>query len=346
MFHRSMLAAIVCLLFSPPMAWAEEAGEKVLDRFVGTWRNEISRKGPEAPEVRKLSSNEVITKVLQGRFLIGREINPDTGVKFMWFLSHDPNAKTFTWTYFNTQGLLGTEWKGTWDESTSTLTSESSDAPATWTSSAVNRFASNDAAEGKSWMKDDKGKLIFDMSVTKKRQSAKASEATLAAWSADAKPAMELSAELKALDRYAGKWDITSVAKKAEWTPEETRTKGKVERVWVLNRTILQAITKGDDGKETISLLTFDPKRSEYRGWWFASAGPMTKATGKWEKASDSIQLKSTLPIGQTRRDEEPRPTISLRYIDADHHEWQIQHTDVAGKVYFDCTVNCVRAKP
>ena len=76
MFHRYLLAGVVSLCLAPAFAVAADSdAEKVLDRFVGAWRNEISRKGPEAPEGRKLTSNEVVAKSLKGRYLIGRELN-------------------------------------------------------------------------------------------------------------------------------------------------------------------------------------------------------------------------------------------------------------------------------
>jgi hypothetical protein len=150
MLHRYLLTiGKFGLLLSPAFAWATDAeGEKVLDRFVGAWRNEISRKDPEAPEGRTLTSHEVITKSLNGRYLIGRDMNPHSGVKVMWFLTHDVHAKNYAWTYFNTQGLVGTEWKGTWDDATSTLTSKSSDAPPKWTSAAVNHSVNKGRGRG------------------------------------------------------------------------------------------------------------------------------------------------------------------------------------------------------
>lgn len=340
MLRCRLLTGMVGLLLFPPFIWAADLeGATVLDRFVGTWRNEISRKGPEAPDRRDLTSNEVITKALKGRFLIGREMNPKSDVKVMWFMTFDPQAGNYSWTYFNTQGLRGTEWKGTWDEATSTLTSHSSDAPPTWTSEAVNRFVNKDAVESIAWMKDNNGKLIFEMSVKKARQPAEASEGILDAWTANATPARELSPELKVLDRLAGTWNVTSLSKKAEWTPEDQHMKSKVVRSWVLNRTFLQDVSTGEDGTESISLFTYDPSRTQYRSWWFSSPGFTSKSTGQWDAASNSMRLKSTLPEGHTS-------VGSVHFTDENHHEWKILITDAGGKVYFDCVWNCVRATP
>ena len=340
MFHRHLHCVMVSWLLLSGLAGAAEVdGEKVLDRFVGVWRTETSRKGPEAPQGGKLTSHEVIAKSLKGRYLIGREWNPQSHAKVMWFMSYDPQAKNYAWTFFNTQGLLGTEWKGTWQDAASTLNSKSSDAPSTWTSEAVNRFVNPDSVEGNAWMKDDKGKFIFEMSLTKSRLPADTVEKTLAAWNADATPEVELSPPMKVLHRLAGTWDVTSHSKKAEWTPEEQSMKSNVVRSWVLNRHFLQDTSTSQDGSESISLFTYDTKRSEYRSWWFSSAGFTSKSTGQWDAASNSMQMKSTLPEGQMS-------VGSVHFTDEDHHEWKILITDAAGKVYFDCVWNCVRAKP
>jgi hypothetical protein len=350
MLVRCLLTGVVALLLAPAGAGAaENEAEKVLDRFVGAWRNDISRLGPEAPERRKLTSNEVIAKELKGRFLIGREMNPESGVKVMWFMTYDPQSKSYVWTYFNTRGLLGTEWKGTWDEAAATLTSKSSQSPAMWSSESVNRFVDQDTVEANAWLKDDQGKLIFETSLKKTRQPTDASEKMLAAWTTDWTPAAELPSELKVLDRLAGTWDVTSHAKQAEWTPMEERVTSKVVRTWVLNRTYLQDTSvqnttlegtlTGDDGKQSLSLFTYDPQRAAYRSWWFSSDGYTSKSTGQWDAASNTLRTTSTLPAGQTS-------VGSVRFTDDDHHEWKILITDDAGKVYFDCIWDCVRAKP
>ncbi len=340
MILRCLLAVAVAFFLAASVVRADETDpDKVLDRFVGVWKNDISRKGPEAPEGRKLTSDEVIARSLKGRFLIGREMNPKSDVKVMWFMTRDLDGKGYTWTFFNTLGLLGTEWKGTWDEAAGTLTSKSSDAPATWSSEAVNHFAGKDKVEANAWMKNDKGESIFEMSLTKVRQPAESSEKVLAAWTADAKPDAQLSAELKVLDRLVGTWDVTALSKKAEWTPEDATIKSKVVRSWVLNRRFVQDVSTGDDGTESINLFTFDAKRSEYRSWWFSSPGYTSKSTGQWDAAGKTLRTKSTLPTGQ-------KADGSVRFADDDHHEWKILITDADGKVYFDCAWKCVRAKP
>ena len=340
MVLRCLTVCAVAFFLATSIIRADEPdADKVLDRFVGAWKNDIARKDPEAPQGRKLTSDEVVAKSLKGRFLIGREMNPKSDVKFMWFMARDLDGKGYTLTYFNTKGLLGTEWKGTWDEASGTLTSKSSDAPASWSSEAVNRFVGKDKVEANAWMKNDKGESIFDMSLTKTRQPAEAGEKILAAWADDAKPDAELSAELKVLDRLAGTWDVTALSKKAEWTPEDMTIKSKVTRSWVLNRTFLQDISSSDDGTESIALITYDAKRKEYRSWWFSSPGYTSKSTGQWDAASQTLRTTSTLPDGQTSAG-------SVQFTDNDHHVWKVLITDAGGKVYFDCEWKCVRAKP
>lgn len=339
MFRRCLLV-LVCVLLTASSSRAEEpTSDKVLDRFVGSWLLDVKRKGPESPQERQLTVNEVTGKALKNRYLIGREMNQNSNVKFLWLMSYDPQAKNYSWTYFNTQGLLGTEWRGTWDEATATLTSKSSDALPTWTSQAVNRFVNKDTVESSAWMKNAEGKSILEMTVKKARQPHDTAEKVLAAWHADPEPKAELSPELKVLDPLAGTWDVTATMKKAEWTPAETTLKSKVVRTWILNRMFLQDTSTNEDGQESIALFTYDPKRSQYRSWWFNSEGHTSKSTGQRAAAGNAIEWKSTLPDGQTSLG-------SVQIADNDHHEWAIRITDAAGKVYFDTVWKCVRAKP
>ena len=86
MLPRCLFIGVVGLLLAPVVtSAADDEGAKVLDRFVGAWRNDVSRLGPAAPERRKLTTNEVVAEELKGRFLLGREMNPQSGGKTIWF---------------------------------------------------------------------------------------------------------------------------------------------------------------------------------------------------------------------------------------------------------------------
>lgn len=332
-----LLVSVSC--FSLVTRAEENASDKILDRFVGNWRLDITRQGPEAPEERNFSTNEVVTKELKGRYLFARDQKADGKVKTLWLMTYDPAAKNYAWTFFNTQGLYGTEWRGTWDEATSTFTAKSSDAPPTWSSGSVTKHLDKDTTESSAWMKNAEGKSIFEMTSRKTRQPDAAAEKVLAAWRADPEPKAELTPELTFLDQLAGKWDVTATMKKAEWTPEETTTKSKVERQWILNRMFLQDTSTGEEGDENFSLFTYDPQRAQYRSWWFSSEGHTGKSTGQRAAAGNAIEWKSTAPDGKIS-------TGAVQIADNDHHEWSMRTVDADGKVYFDAVWKCVRAKP
>ena len=48
------------------------------------------------------------------------------------------------------------------------------------------------------------------------------------------------SAELQILDRYAGSWEETSVAKPALWTPERATSTTTTTRRWILNGQMIE----------------------------------------------------------------------------------------------------------
>jgi Protein of unknown function (DUF1579) len=333
-FIRPISFLAICLIV-PTVYAVEPTPEQVMEKFVGAWRNEDVQTTADG---RKKASHELITKELKGRYLIGRDTNLQNGVKTLWLMTYDPQQKDDISTFFNSHDLHGVQWRGSWDEASQTHTSHSSDAPAGWTSEAASRFVTKDRVEATAWMKDAQGKSILDMTFTKTRQSDDVREKWLAAWQADSEKVPELSPELKLLDRLAGTWDVTAESKKAEWTPADISIKSKVVRSWVLNRTYLQDISTGADGTESISLNTYDPKRSEYRAWWFSSEGYTSKSTGQADQTGNAILWKSTLPTGQTSNG-------SVTILDADNQVWKFIITDAADKVYFDCVWHCVRAK-
>jgi Protein of unknown function (DUF1579) len=336
-FSMLMLSLAMCLVVQAIHS-AEPEAESFFNRFSGAWQLEMSQSIGADPQPKKATSNELITRELKGRYLIGRDTNLINGGKTLWLTTYDPQQKCFQWTFFNSQDLMGTGWVSTWNEESSTLTSHSSDTPPGWTSEFLNRIVNKDTIDANGWMKDDKGKSIFELKFTKTRQPEDVREKWLAAWQADPTPVPELSPELKLLDRLAGTWDVTAESKKAEWTPADASMKSKVVRTWILNRTYLQDSSTNGDGTEGLGLFTYDPKRAEYRSWWFNSEGHTAKSTGQVDKTGNVIDWKSTLPTGQTS-------TGSVTIIDADNHDWKIRITDATGKVYFDCVWHCVRAK-
>jgi hypothetical protein len=252
-------------------------------------------------------------------------------------MKHDPDSKSYPFWFFNSKGVLGGEWSGTWDEASKTLTSQATDTPKGWTSRGTNNFPDKKSVNVTFWMKDESGTLLFDMETKKSRQPDEAGRKTLAAWSKTEKSETPLSPEMRILERWIGTWDTVAVAKPAEWTPKEARTTSTSTRTWVLDKSLVMESTQNSDGKEGLSLFTYDPKQKAYRHWWFGSEGHTTKSTCQWDDVSETLSFRSE-DNGLTSRG-------AMRFIDDDHHDHRLVVTDGDGKLYLDMKWTITRSK-
>jgi hypothetical protein len=335
MKHR-LIAAVVSVLLVPMAAPSaeEEArprgdGFEALDHFVGVWKTDVTDKPAKwLPKGAKRNVQESTSWILKDRFILGREVSQPDGVKSLWLLTYDPQAKTYPLWYFNTTGVLGGEWSGTWDAASKTYTAKATDTPKGWTSRGTNHFPDKNTNRAAVWMKDDAGTLLFESVAKKTRQPAQAGTKTLAEWSKARNPAAKQPPEMKVLERLVGRWDAKAVFKPAASTPKEVRTTSKITRTWVLDDRFLQDTSEGSDGSESFSLVTYDPQQKAYRSWWFNSEGHTSKSTGQWDAASQTILFKEDLGKGLTSR-------ASVRFIDKDRHDWIVIIKDSDGKLYF-----------
>lgn len=326
-------------------ARAEEArpeGLKPLEHYVGAWNLAFTHKPtPSLPDGAKSTAQESIGWALKERFILIRGVEQPDGVKTLWLITHDPNQQYLMWGFLS-NGVLGAEISGAWDEASKTLTWKLANLPAGWTTQATNQFPDKNTGIGTSWMKNDAGTLAFDQEWKKTRISADAGEKILVEWAKPATPEAPQSAESKVLERLVGSWDTTDVLKVAEWTPAEVRKTSKVTRKWVLNGRLLQDTSVGSDGAESISLFAYDPQMKAYRSWWFSSEGWTNKGTGKWDDATQTLSFKLELEKGLG---EGLVAEGSMHFIDKDRHVWKSNVKDGAGKLYFDGEWTVTRRK-
>jgi len=218
---------------------------------------------------------------------------------------------------------------GQWDEKSKTLTT-TEDLKNGITSYSSLQFVDKDKHVWTAKAKDKDGKVFFHMEgkVTRKK--------TLAAWSKSEKPDAALSPETKVLERLIGTWDTVTVAKPAEWTPEEVRTTSTMTRTWALDKSVVMESSQQSDGKEGLSMFTYDPKQKAYRHWWFGSEGHST-STCQWDDVSETLSFLSE-DNGLTSRG-------AMRFIDDDHHDHRLVVTDGNGKLYLDMKWTTTRSK-
>ena len=335
-----LFIAIACsfILSSAQAQDDATAGLKALNHFVGNWNTEMTAKPSKwMPEGSKGTVKEHTSWILKDRFIQGREIRHPDGEKSMWFITYDPKSNSYPMWFFNSTGVLGGEWSGTWDEATKTLTSKSTDSPLGWTSQGTNHFPDNTSVRSAAWMKDDTGTLLLDMAWKKTRQPVDAAETTLAAWS-EIERSAEMSPEFKIMERLIGKWNTIAVSKPAEWTPKEERTTSKITRKWILNGQFMQDTSDVLEGPEGLSLMTFDPVMKKYRGWWFNSEGHRNKSIGNWDAKTETISFRADLEDGLVSQS-------SVKFIDEDRHVWKVVVKDGDGKLYFDTEWTVTRQK-
>jgi hypothetical protein len=143
--------------------------------------------------------------------------------------------------------------------------------------------------------------------------------------------------ELKVLERLVGTWESDVIAKPAEWTPKEVRTKGTLTREWVLNGRFLQE--KGiDEQKPNLCMFTYDVQKKAFRFWRFDSEGGAMELSGQWDEASKTMLWKAEMGNGLTS-------IGPMRFIDADTIHWEAVTKDKAGKVYMHLEGKVTRKK-
>jgi hypothetical protein len=337
--HINATVVLAVLLLTLPQSQAAEPdGAKVLGLFVGSWQTDVTVKpSASSPKEAKGTNNEYTTWTLKDRFVLGRELSQPDGVKSLWLMKHDSESNSYPFWFFNSNGVLGGEWSGSWNEATKTWTARATDTPNGWTSRGTNHFPDKKSNHVTVWMKNELGSLQFDIESKKTRQADDAGKKTLAAWSKTVKSETALSPELKVLERLIGTWDTVAVAKPAEWTPKETRTTSTNTRSWVLDKTLVMESVQNSDGKEGLNLFAYDPSQRAYRHWWFGSEGHTTKSKCQWDDVSETMTFRSD-ENGLISRG-------AMRFIDDDHHDHRLVVTDGDGKLYLDMKWTITRSK-
>jgi hypothetical protein len=332
-------AVLAAFLQLPALSQVGEPKDaKALDHFVGNWHAQVIEKSSTStPDGANHTHIESTSWTLVDRFILGREMRQTDGVKSLWLMTYDSNTKTYPFWFFNSMGVLGGEWRGTWDEPRKTMTLEATDTPPGWTSQSTIHFPDDQSADVGFWMKDESGTLLSVWDATKSRQPDDAGAKTLAAWSMTKKSDAPRSPELTVLERLVGTWDVTAVSQPAEWTPQEVRTTSVVTRSWILDGSFVMDSSMHDDETESLALFTYDPQENTYRSWWFSSEGYTVKSAGQWDDVTETLSF-------QSERDGITSRSV-VRFIDDDHHDWRVVSTDSTGKLYFDTKWILTRSK-
>ena len=142
---------------------------KVLERFAGTWDQEISLKqGPWAPEAKTGTGTMTAKWTLDGRFMEIRSQSKLDGTQGLTLMGYDMNTDSLRAWSFHSHGYnyIGT---GTWDEKTRTI-NWSGELGQGMKMTSFDRFIDDDNREWQFVIKDDAGQVVFEISGKSRRQ--------------------------------------------------------------------------------------------------------------------------------------------------------------------------------
>jgi hypothetical protein len=146
-------------------------------------------------------------------------------------------------------------------------------------------------------------------------------------------------AELKVLDRLAGKWRFEWESKPTELDPKGSKGSGTSTNEWILDGWFQQHKGKLEDGHEILEIWTYDEKTKTYRAWGFIGpGGGRYEGTGTWDEKSKTLTYKGKGPGDVTF-------VSTMRFIDNDNREATRVATDPAGKVVQDALFKMTRQK-
>jgi hypothetical protein len=144
--------------------------------------------------------------------------------------------------------------------------------------------------------------------------------------------------EMKVLRKLAGEWRPESVSKVAEWTPQETHSKGTSKNNLTLGGRFVISRNFDEEGKlSSIHMFTYDVAQKAYRQWFFGADGNTLESTGKWNAAANTLTF--------TNEHEGITGTFTIQFVDPDTMQFSIVSKDRNGKVYLDIQGKSTRQK-
>lgn len=153
------------LLGAAGMAYPAEAQvpeQKVLDRFLGTWRTTYKLlKAEWTPEEKTGAADLTYSHALGGQFIQERGEHADKTTNLVMY-TYDAQRKSYRSWWFSSTGQTA-ESTGKWDADAKTMTWTSVGGEQDFTTTARHRFVNDDTFEWDVVVKDAKGKVLFRM---------------------------------------------------------------------------------------------------------------------------------------------------------------------------------------
>jgi hypothetical protein len=161
---------------------------------------------------------------------------------------------------------------------------------------------------------------------------------------ADAAPREEAQpvkpAELKVLDRLAGKWRYEWESQPTEGEPKGSKGSGTSTNEWILDGWFQQHKGKGDDPPhEILEIWTYDAHTKTYRAWGFMAPGANHyESAGTWDEKTNTLTYKGKGPGDVTF-------VSTMHFIDEDNRVGTRVAKNAAGKLVQDTRFKLTRQK-
>ena len=163
-----LVVALVTMASTPSSARAEGTPQRsaelqVLDRFIGDWETVVTNKAT-GDKVNSIQSRKWSR---EGKFVLSEEQNVETKRESHFLMTYDAKAKRYRACFMNEEFI--TPLLGTWDETTQTMTWQSTDIP--FKHEGVNRYIDKDHFEWTMTIKSPEGKVVLELSARQTRRN-------------------------------------------------------------------------------------------------------------------------------------------------------------------------------
>eukprot|EP00913_Durusdinium_trenchii_P035349 g33079.t1 len=317
--HHEQLQKLRLKRYSRPLASATllpRTAADLLKFWVGDWRNETRIVVPKLPPAQANGRGILrMSLVADGKFLRGVTTSDNGGFQTLLVQGWDDKKQRLLGWFFMSDGRASGPGVGTWDGAKRTIV-----LPERLPGGiqAVHQFEVVDAdtVKARLFHQNEQNEIVFEMQSTFTRLRTPVAP----------KPVRidpQRPVEMKVLDRLVGDWhnEVT--------TTQDGKTTVDTARS-TMRHILAGRMVEGFDAVETANrndywLTWFDPKRKQFRVWFFGSQGPAetVEFSAVWDAPKSTMSLTSTDTL------------IEGQWIfrNKDLREFPITFKDKAGKV-------------
>ena len=149
--------------------------------------------------------------------------------------------------------------------------------------------------------------------------------------------------ELKALDHYAGTWDVEMTIVPRDPNQQGKTFRGQVEAKWVVGGRFLEqtgTYRLSETGQPLVikTLMTYDTAEKQYHYWLFLSSGGVRESRGQWNEQTKTMTSTMKSADGDVT-------TTTADFSTAGEENWTIETRHVDNSIAFRITGKNTRRK-